>query len=102
MEDNILKSLLLRPGMEGREAVLKDMVQDSLAEMKGYLHYEDSEELPAGCMPAVKELVLIRINRDGAEGIQSESQSSGGSTTYTDILPDSVKRIIRRYRRLPR
>lgn len=102
MEDDILKSLLLRPGMEGREAVLKDMIQDSIVEMKEYLNYDDSEELPKGCLTAVKELTLIRFNQDGAEGLQSESQSSGGGTTYLNVIPDKVKRIIRKYRRLPR
>lgn len=101
MEDSILKSLLLRPGMEGREKDLEDMIHDSIIEMRGYLNYDDDEMLPEGCMPAVKELALIRFNQDGAEGLQSESQSSGGSITYTNILPDNVKRIIRRYRRLP-
>ena len=88
--------------MEGREAVLKDMIQDSIVAMRGYLNYNDDEELPGGCVPVVKELALIRFNRDGAEGLQSESQSSGGSTSYTDLLPDNAKRIIRKYRRLPR
>ena len=58
--------------------------------------------LPEGVIPAVKELTLIRFNKDGVEGIASESQSFGGSTTYMDSLPDQVKRTIRRYRRLPR
>lgn len=102
MEERLLTTLLLRPGMEGRESLLRDMIQDSIEEMRGYLNYDTGEELPVGCEPAVKELTLIRFNHDGAEGLQSESQSSGGSTTYTDVLPDRVKRIIRRYRRLPR
>lgn len=61
-----------------------------------------TNDLPDEIAPAVKELVLIRFNRDGAEGISSESQSSGGSTTYSDALPDHVRRIIRKYRKLPR
>lgn len=102
MVDNILKSLLLRPGMEGREAVLKDMIQDSIIDIRNFLNYNDDEELPNGCITAVKELTLIRFNQDGAEGLQSESQSSGGSTTYLDGIPNKVKRTIRKYRRLPR
>ena len=67
-----------------------------------YLNYASTNDLPDEIAPAVKELVLIRFNRDGAEGISSESQSSGGSTSYSDMLPDSVRRIIRKYRKLPR
>ena len=80
MEKKILKELLKRPGMSEQDwELLEDMIHDS-----------------------IKELTLIRFNKDGVEGIASESQSFGGSTTYMDALPDQVKRTIRRYRRLPR
>lgn len=101
MKEKILQSLMKRQGMED-ETIVLDMIEDSIADMKNYLNYKDDEELPGGCIPAVKKLVLVRYNQDGVEGIASESQSSGGSTTYLDKLPDDVKRIIRKYRRLPR
>ena len=102
MEEKILESLLMRPGMEGQDFLLLDMIRDSIADMKNFLNYADNEELPSGCIPAVKELTLIRFNQDGVEGIQNESQSSGGSMSYMDALPDRVRRTIRKYRRLPR
>lgn len=102
MKEEILKSLLKRPGMENKEGLLEDMILDSMQEFRNMINYEDEEELPKGAAPAIKELALIRYNRDGTEGIQSESQSSGGSTTYLNTLPDSVKRAVRKYRRLPR
>lgn len=101
MEEEILKSLMMRQGISD-EALVRDMIQDCISDMRSYLNYKDDEELPDGCIPAVKEMVLIRYNHDGVEGIASESQSSGGSTMYTDNLPDKVKRIIRRYRRFKR
>lgn len=101
MENEILVSLLKRPGLQNQQNTLADMIQDSISDMRTMLNYEEGEELPEGCIPAVKELVLVRYNQDGAEGISSESQSSGGSTTYMDALPDRVKRTIRKYRRLP-
>lgn len=101
MEDKILESLLKRPGLEEQEALLSDMILDSISEMRTMLNYGEAEDLPEGCIPAIKELVLVRYNQDGVEGISSESQSSGGSTTYMDALPDRVKRTIRKYRRLP-
>lgn len=101
MEEKILESLLLRKGLSD-EALLLDMINDSASDVRSMLNYEEDEDIPEACYPAVKELVLIRYNRDGTEGIVSESQSSGGSTTYTDELPDRVKRLIRKYRRLPR
>lgn len=101
MESKILESLLKRPGLQDQKDLLSDMIQNSISDMRTMLNYDENEELPEGCIPAVKELVLIRYNQDGVEGISSESQSSGGSTTYMDALPDRVKRTIRKYRRLP-
>lgn len=101
MEKKILESLLKRPGLQDQWDVLTDMIQDSISDMRTMLNYDDEEELPDGCIPAIKELVLVRYNQDGVEGISSESQSSGGSTTYMDALPDRVKRAVRKYRRLP-
>ena len=103
MKDKILNSILLRPGMSDQDVdLLDDMIDDALLDIKSYLNYASTNDLPDEIAPAVKELVLIRFNRDGAEGISSESQSSGGSTSYSDMLPDSVRRIIRKYRKLPR
>ena len=101
MEKKILESLLKRPGLQDQKSVLTDMIQDSINDMRTMLNYDDEEELHDGCIPAIKELVLVRYNQDGVEGISSESQSSGGSTTYMDALPDRVKRTVRKYRRLP-
>lgn len=102
MEERILESILKRPGTEGNEELIKDMIADSVQDIRSYLNYNDEEDIPSGLKSAIKELTLIRYNRDGAEGIQSESQSSGGSVSYIDTLPEGVKRTIRRYRRLPR
>lgn len=101
MEEEILKSLMLRQGISD-ETLVRDLIQDCISDMRSYLNYKDGEELPDGCIPAVKEMVLIRYNHDGVEGIASESQSSGGNTVYMDNLPDKVGRTIRRYRRFKR
>lgn len=103
MEEQLLTSLKMRPGLkEENEDYLRDLIQDSIVEMRAFLNYGETENLPEACLPAVKELTLIRYNRDGTEGISTESQSSGGSTSYVDELPPKVKRVIRKYRRLPR
>ena len=99
-QEELIKSLAKRPGLSDKKEILSEFVHDSITEIQTYLNY-GNEELPDGCIPAVKQFVMVRFNQDGAEGIQSESQSSGGSTTYSDELPDSIKRAIRKYRRLP-
>lgn len=100
-ENVILESLASRPGIDTNSELLKDMVKDAIVEIRSYLNYEDEEELPVGCEPIIKQLVLVRFSQNGAEGIQSESHS-GVSTTYLTDLPKAVLRQIRRYRRLPR
>lgn len=101
-ENKVLESLISRPGLENCESILKDMIQDSMSELRGLLNYGDEDELPDGCIPAVKELTLVRFNRDGTEGISSEAQSSGGSTTYMESLPRIVSQTVRRYRKFRR
>lgn len=102
MENTIFESLKLRKGMEDAGHDLKEIIKDSIIDIRNYLNYEEGEKLPDGVIPAIKKMVLIRYNQDGAEGIMSESQSSGGSTTYMTVLPDDVMRAVRKFRRLPR
>lgn len=102
MEERILSSLMLRPGFEEKEDLLLDMIRDSIADMRNMMNYKEDEPLPDGCIPAVKKLTLVRFNQDGVEGIENESQSSGGSTSYMDALPAEVKRAVSRYRRFKR
>ena len=101
MEERILESLLKRPGLCDKRYILEDMIHDSVLEIRDAIMYEKDEELPEACELAVKELTLIRFNRDGTEGIASES-NSGVSTSYINELPPSVKRIIYRHSRLRR
>lgn len=101
-ENKVMESLIRRPGLKDCESILKDMIQDSITELRGLLNYGDEDELPDGCIPAVKELTLVRFNRDGTEGISSEAQSSGGSTTYMESLPRIVSQTVRRYRKFRR
>lgn len=61
MEKKILESLLKRPGLQDQWDVLTDMIQDSISDMRTMLNYDDEEELPDGCIPAIKELVLVPL-----------------------------------------
>lgn len=102
MEEEILKKIMLRPGVPDSEALLKDMIHDCMGEIRDAINYGEGEPIPESLCGVVKELVLEKINRDGVQGIQSESHSSGGSTTYLDDMQKSVKRQIYRRRRMRR
>lgn len=100
MEEKILNSLLLRPGMEGREVLLKDLIKDSIQDVKDYINYSLDDDLPEQLKVIVQDVTLIKFNKIGAEGLQSESYS-GVSQNYIDGLPKELKSRLRRYRRLP-
>lgn len=93
----VLETLKLRKGMPD-DAVLEDMIADCTQDLKDMLHIE---QLTTDCDSILKELVLIKINHDGTEGIASESHS-GVSTSYLDDLPKSLRKRINAKRRLPR
>lgn len=99
----ILNSIFLRPGMkDADEELLFDMVNDCIYEIRDAINYREEDEIPKGLYGVIKEMVCAKYNADGSQGIQSESQSSGGSVTYLQDIPKSQKRQIYKYRRLRR
>lgn len=102
VEKEILESIKRRPGISATDDLLSDMIKDCISDVRDAINYKDGEALPAALCGVVKELVLEKINKDGAQGISAESQSSGGSTTYTDDIPKAIKRKIYKYRRFRR
>lgn len=96
----LIQALKLRPGMEAvTDELLKDLITDSLQDVKDFINYSDGEELPSGCISIVKELVVIKFNRLGAEGLSGQS-ASGVSENYIDDIPKSIKKKLYRYRKL--
>lgn len=100
--DEVLQSLKLRPGLSNlSDDLLKDFIQDSFNDVSEYINLEDGLEMPIGCISIVKDLVVIKVNKIGSEGISSESYE-GVSHSYIDGIPKEIKTRLRRYRRLPR
>lgn len=100
-EDKILKSLKLRPGISNlSDELLKDLIDDAYNEVAEYINLAEGTEMPVGCTSIVKELVIIKVNKLGAEGISSDSRE-GISENYIEDIPKNILRKLRRYRRLP-
>lgn len=100
--DEVLQSLKLRPGLSNlSDDLLKDFIQDSFNDVSEYINLEDGLEMPMVCISIVKDLVVIKVNKIGSEGISSESYE-GVSHSYIDGIPKEIKARLRRYRRLPR
>ena len=100
MEQEILTSLKLRPGISNlSEELLKDFIADTIQDVRDFTNYSDDEILPDGCKSIVKELVIIKCNRIGSEGVSSESHE-GMSQSYETGIPQAIKKKLYRYRKL--
>lgn len=100
--ERILQSVKRRPGVNVGHEMLKDMINDCIEEVRDYINYKDGEEVPASLDGTIKELVFEKLNKDGVQGIQSESLPSGSSTTYLQDISVQHKQRLRKYRRFRR
>lgn len=100
MEEKILNSIKLRPGISNNsDELLLDIIKDAIEEVKEYINAGDDDELSPFCISIVKELVLVKLNRIGTEGLSSQS-NTGISESYTDGIPSDIKSKLRRLRKL--
>lgn len=63
------------------------------------LDYTNQPELLIAMQSIVEEWVVIRYNKLGSEGLQSESYS-GISQTFLSDIPNDIKAQLNKYRRL--
>ena len=100
MEEQVYTKLVLYPQTQSlSEALLKSWIKDALDDVRGYINYLPDEVLPPACSSIVLDIVLIRINKLGSEGITSTSQS-GVSETYSNGMPVDIRRRLNRLRRV--
>lgn len=97
--NQVLQNVKLRPGISNNaDELLKDLINDVINDVKDYINYSDSEELPSELISAVKELVIIKCNTLGTEGLNSQS-SNGVSENYSNDIPKPIKKKLNRYRK---
>ena len=103
-QDDVLKSIKLRPGMANiSEELLKEFIADTFNDVAEYINLDTTDttlQMPLGCISIVKDLVVIKCNKLGSEGISSDSHE-GISQSYIEDMPKDILRKLRRYRRLP-
>lgn len=101
MNEEILKSILLRPNIASVDAnLLKDMIDDAISDVIDYINYKENENIPNNLKSIVKKIVIGNINRISHEGESSHS-FSGVSVSFAEILSKDDIRKLKRYRRLP-
>ena len=79
------------------DELLNDLIEETEEEIKVYIHRKD---IPIDLEGSLVELVVIKCNRLGTEGINSES-FSGVSTSYLDGFPKDITKKLRSCRKLP-
>lgn len=100
MDEQLLTALQMRPGVENISAgLLADLIADVQIELRDLINYPDDVDLPGAAFPVLKEMVLLKINRLGYEGISSTS-ISGTSENFIDGIPADLMKKITRLRRL--
>lgn len=100
--DNIVAALKLRPGISNLTTeLLTDIVQDTITDVVEYINLEEGIDIPTSCVSIVKDIVIVKCNKLGSEGLSSESYS-GVSQSYIEDIPKDIIRKLKRYRKLPR
>lgn len=100
-DEKILQSLKLRPGISNfSDELLNDLIYDTYNDVADCINLEEGSEMPIGCVSIVKDLVVIKVNKLGSEGISSESHE-GISQSFIEGIPKDIKLKLRRYRKLP-
>ncbi|MGL6186096.1 MAG: phage head-tail connector protein [Clostridium chrysemydis] len=79
------------------DELINDLIEETQEEIKAYIHRED---IPPSLEGSLIELVIIKCNRLGTEGISSES-FSGVSTSYINGFPKDIEKKLRSCRKLP-
>lgn len=95
----LLEKIKRRSNSAGNQndELINDLIEETQEEIKAYIHRED---IPPSLERALIELVIIKCNRLGTEGISSES-FSGVSTSYLDGFPKDITKKLRSCRKLP-
>ncbi len=99
---NILESIKLRPHTQHfDDALLEDMIADATTEVRLYCNLPEDEPVSPTMALCVKDLVILRISKMGAEALVAESHA-GESQSYLTDLPKELRMRLNRIRRLPR
>ncbi len=98
----MLEKIKIRLGITDNERnlLINDLIDDTKEDIKSYINTDDLEITP-GIERIIKELVILKFNRLGAEGITSEN-IEGVQQSYIDGLPNDLKKKLNRLRKLPR
>ena len=87
--------LLLGPQAEGKEQLLRILLDFTTEEVVNYTHNYELDKLTN----VILNLAVWKFNRLGTEGVDAENYS-GVSFNYTAEYPDNIKKQMQAYRRI--
>lgn len=81
-----------------KNELLSIYIEDAEEEIKEYLNVD---EIPKKAESIVRDLVVIKYNKNGSEGLESEN-FSGVSQSFIGGFPKDIEKRLMRLRKLPR
>lgn len=92
----MLEDLKILLGVTNKDDLLNLLIRKSETFVKNECRIE---EIPESLRDTVTDIAVIMYNRQGTEGVSSES-FSGISTNYDLNLPINIRKALNRHRRL--
>lgn len=89
--------LLLGIYSDDKDELINELIEMTKEEVKEYCNLTDNTQLES-LFGTIKEMVVIKYNRLGTEGLSSENYS-GASFGYMTDYPESIKNVLNRNRR---
>lgn len=92
----MLEILQVLIGRTDKDALLNYLISQAQTDFKTYCNRDD---VPEAADDVIIQMVLVKYNRLGAEGLNSES-FSGVSNSYVDGYPANITAALNNYRKL--
>lgn len=96
----LLEKIKLRLGINdnNKDLLLADLLEDVIEDIKEHIKSDDISNVANSI---IVDLVIIKYNRLGTEGLASESYS-GVSNSFIDGIPNDIRKKLNRIRSFPK
>lgn len=100
LKQKVVTKLSFKPHIKNTDKLyVDDTVNDAVNDALDYINYCDGD-INEKMVTPVTDLCVYRLILTGNEGLTSSSKA-GTSETYSGDIPQSIRRILRKYRNLP-
>lgn len=99
LKEKVITKLNFKPHIKHVEqSYVVDTVDDAVNDALDYINYHDGD-IDEKMVTPVTDLCVYRLILTGNEGLTSSSKA-GTSETYSEDIPKSIRRVLRKYRDL--